>query len=206
MLSVWGRVNSINVQKVMWTLAELELAHERVDVGGTFGGLDTPEFGVMNPNRKIPVLQDGPLVLWESNVIVRYLASRYGPEDGLYPRDLVKRAQAEMWMDWHVSTVQPAMGPAFWVLVRKSADFSSEDMRRSEKEMAGAFQILEDWLIGRDYMLGRALTMADVPLGASAHRWYSLPIERPNLPRVESWYRRLAERPAFAEHVMLPLT
>ena len=109
-------------------------------------------------------------------------------------------------MDWHVSTVQPAMGPAFWRLVRKSDDFSSEDVRRSEKEMADAFQILEDWLIGRDYMLGRELTMADVPIGASAHRWYSLPIERPNLPRVEGYYRRLAERPAYAEHVMLPLT
>lgn len=206
MLKIWGRANSINVQKVMWTIAELGLEHERIDVGGAHGGLDTPEFGVLNPNRKIPVLADGNLALWESNVIVRYLAARYGQPDDLYPSDLAARATAEMWMDWHVSTVQPAMGPAFWALVRKSGDFSAEDVRRSEKEMAAAFLILEDWLIGRDHLMGRKLTVADIPLGASVHRWYSLPIERPSLPRVEAWYRRLGERPAYAEHVMLPLT
>ncbi len=206
MLKVWGRVNSINVQKVMWTLAELELAHEREDAGGAFGRLDTPEFGVLNPNRKIPVLQDGSLVLWESNPIVRYLANRYGEADKLYPSDAAERALAEMWMDWHVSTVQPSMGPAFWALVRKSDAFSAEDVRQSEKEMAASFQILEDWLIGRDYIMGRALSMADIPIGASTHRWYSLPVERPSLPRVEAYYRRLSERPAYAEHVMLPLT
>ncbi len=53
---VWGRKNSINVQRVMWTVAELGLTHEREDVGGPFGGLDTDDYGTLNPNRRIPTI------------------------------------------------------------------------------------------------------------------------------------------------------
>ena len=210
MLKVWGRVNSINVQKVIWTLAELELKHEQVNVGGAYGGLDTPEYGTLNPNRKIPVLQDGALALWESNAIVRYLAANYGPKDGpgdgLCPADPKQRALADMWMDWQVSTLLPAIAPAFHKLIRNSPDYTEEDLRNAERNCADAFRILEDWLIGHDYLLGERLTMADIPVGAVTHRWLKLPFARPRLPRVEAYYRRLAERPAYAQHVMLPLT
>ena len=88
MLRVWGRNASINVQKVMWAIGELGLEHERIDAGGAFGHLDTEAYGTLNPNRRIPTLQDGSLVLWESNVVVRYLASKYGA-GGLWPEILV---------------------------------------------------------------------------------------------------------------------
>ena len=78
MLTVWGRTNSINVQKVAWTVAEVGVAHERVDAGGAFGGLDTEAYGAMNPNRKVPTIRDGETVVWESNACVRYLAAMYG--------------------------------------------------------------------------------------------------------------------------------
>ncbi len=206
MLKVWGRVNSINVQKVMWTLAELELAYEQVNVGGTYGGLDTAEYGTLNPNRKIPVLQDGALALWESNAIVRYLAANYGPKDGLCPADPKQQALADMWMDWQATTLQVLIGPAFLKLIRNSPDFTEEHVRAAERNCAEAFRILEDRLIGHDFLLGERLTMADIPVGAATHRWLNLPFARPNLPRVEAYYRRLAERPAYAEHVMMPLT
>ncbi len=206
MLKVWGRLNSINVQKVMWTLAELELAHEQVDVGGAYGGLDTAEYGALNPNRKIPVLQDGALALWESNAIVRYLAEAHGPKDGLCPADPKEKARADMWMDWQVSTLLPAITPAFHKLIRNNPDYTEEDVRTAERACADAFRILEDWLIGHDFMLGERMTMADIPIGAVTHRWFALPLGRPSLPRVEAYYRRLAERPAYAQHVMLPLT
>ena len=206
MLKLWGRVNSINVQKVMWTLAELELAYEQVNVGGTYGGLDTAEYGTLNPNRKIPVLQDGALALWESNAIVRYLAANYGPKDGLCPADPKQQALADMWMDWQATTLLPALAPAFHKLIRNSPDYTEEDVRAAERNCADAFRILEDRLIGHDFLLGERMTMADIPIGAVTHRWLNLPFARPNLPRVEAYYRRLAERPAYAEHVMLPLT
>ena len=77
MLKIYGRATSYNVQKVMWLVAELGLPHQRIDVGGKFGGLDTPEFLAMNPNGKIPVIDDGGVIVWESNAIVRYLAAKY---------------------------------------------------------------------------------------------------------------------------------
>src|SRR5690606_22701182 len=117
MLTVWGRTNSINVQKVMWTVGELGLEHERIDAGGAFGGLDTAEYGRMNPNRRIPVLQDGELGLWESNAIVRYLAARYGAGT-LWAEDPAQRSEADRWMDWMVTTLLPDMTVVFWQLVR----------------------------------------------------------------------------------------
>jgi len=67
MLRVFGRRTSINVQKVMWAVGELGLPHERIDAGGEFGGLDTLEYGAMNPNRMIPTIDDNGFVLWESD-------------------------------------------------------------------------------------------------------------------------------------------
>ena len=117
MLKIWGRTSSINVQKVMWTVAELGLPHERIDVGGSFGGLDGPEYAALNPNRLIPVLQDGAIAVWESNAIVRYLAARHGA-GGLWPEDPGRRSEADRWMDWQLTTLQPAISPIFWGLIR----------------------------------------------------------------------------------------
>ena len=117
MLRVWGRNNSINVQKVMWTVGELGLPHERIDVGGAFGGLDTAEYGALNPNRRIPTVEDEDVVVWESNACVRYLAARYGA-GRLWPEDVRRRAAADMWMDWQVSTLMPDMTVVFWGLIR----------------------------------------------------------------------------------------
>ena len=92
MLKIWGRRNSINVQKVMWAVGELGLAHERIDAGGAFGGLDTEEFGALNPNRRVPAIDDDGTVVWESHAIVRYLCAKYG--DGtLWPSEPAARAQ-----------------------------------------------------------------------------------------------------------------
>ena len=63
MLKIWGRSNSLNVQKVMWTVGELGIAHERLDVGGRFGGLDRPAYLGMNPNAKIPTIDDDGVIV-----------------------------------------------------------------------------------------------------------------------------------------------
>ncbi len=142
MLRVWGRTNSINVQKVMWAVGELGLAHERVDAGGEFGGLDTAAYGAMNPNRMIPVVDDGGTVVWESNAVVRYLAARYGA-GGLWPEDPGARSLADRWMDWQLSTAQPAMGPVFINLVR-----TPPERRDHAAVAAGAERLVEgghDW-------------------------------------------------------------
>src|SRR5271169_1496999 len=113
MITLWGRPSSINVQKVLWTLGELALPFEHIDAGGDAGGLDDPAFRAMNPHGRVPVLKDGETAIWESHVIVRYLAAAYGTP-GLAPADPAARAGCEAWMDWTLASLQPAISGLFW--------------------------------------------------------------------------------------------
>ena len=113
MLRIWGRTSSINVQKVMWAVGELGRAHERIDAGGAFGGLDSDEYGLRNPNRRVPTIDDDGVAMWESNACVRYLAARYDA-GGLWPEDPAARARADMWMDWQQTTLAADGGIDLW--------------------------------------------------------------------------------------------
>jgi glutathione S-transferase len=206
MLRVWGRNNSINVQKVMWAIGELGLAPERRDVGGKFGGLDTPEYGRLNPNRRVPTVEDEGVVVWESNACVRYLAARYGA-GSLWPEDPGQRAVADMWMDWQASTLLPDMTVVFWGLVRTpEAERDHGAIEAAAKRLGPIWQILDRHLASRAFVAGDALTIGDIPVGAACYRYLGLPIARPSLPHVERWYGRLKERAPYRQHVMLPIT
>lgn len=206
MITVWGRKNSINVQKAMWTIGELGLAHERHDVGGQFRGNDTPDYLAMNPNGLVPTVRDGDLVLWESNAIVRYLAAKHSA-GRLWPAAPEERALADRWMDWQATTLHRDMTVVFWGLIRTVPE--ERDMRAitaSTQELGRLWSILDAHLATRSYVGGDDFTMGDIPPGAACYRYLHLPIERPHLPHLESWYGRLQQRPAFREHVMVPLT
>jgi len=187
MLTIWGRNNSVNVQKVMWTVAELGLAHQRNDVGGAFGGLDNDAYGALNPNRRIPTLEDGETTIWESQAIVRYLAAQYGA-GGLWPNDPATRAEADRWMDWMMSTILPQLHPVFWGLIRTSPE--ERDMAVIEtaaKALGQTWQILDRHLASRPFVAGDHLTMGDIPVGAACYRYYALDTARPDLPHVGAW-------------------
>jgi glutathione S-transferase len=207
MLTVWGRTNSVNVQKVMWAVAELGLEHERIDAGGQFGGLDTPAYGAMNPNRKIPTVRDADgTVVWESNACVRYLAARHG-EGSLWPSDPSTRAAADAWMDWQLSTLQPDMTPIFWNLVRTPEP--QRDMaavRAAAERVARSWLILDEHLAGSRFVAGNELTMGDIPAGCLYWRYVNLDVAKPGLPNLEVWFRALKERDGYRHHVMLPVT
>jgi len=201
MLKLWGRMSSINVQKVAWTLGELNLAHEQVDVGGRFGGLDSPEFLARNPHGRIPVIDDDGTTVWESNAIVRYLCARYSP-DGLWPSSAAARAKSDQWMEWSATSLQPAFMEFFWSWYRTPATMRDEERNAALLARAhSAFAALEPVLAGAD--LGR-LTMADIPIGSLLYRYFTLEIARPPLPRLEAWYAKLGGRPAYRESVMRP--
>ena len=205
MLKIWGRKNSINVQKVMWAVGELGLAHERIDAGGAFGGLDTEEFGALNPNRRVPVIDDDGTVVWESHAILRYLAAKYG--DGtLWPADPAARARADQWTDWTLADLQPAfIGGVFWNFYRTpEAQRNWPQIRQGIARSAILFRLLDRHLETTPYLAADALTFGDIPAGAQLYRYFELEIDRPSLPAVEAWYERLKARPAFCEHVMVP--
>ncbi|WP_251865490.1 glutathione S-transferase [Achromobacter sp. Marseille-Q4962] len=205
MLKIWGRLSSVNVQKVMLAVRELALPHTLIPAGGPYGVVDTPAFTTLNPNRMVPVIDDGGFVLWESNAIVRYLASRYG-EGSLWPEDACLRADADRWMDWQATTWQPAMLPAFLGLVRTPEDRRDAAAVQASMRRANACAlILDQALRDREFIVGRHLTMGDVALAAAAHRWLALPAERPETPALSAWYRRIMMRPATQGVLTLPL-
>ena len=206
MLKLWGRTNSINVQKVLWALDELKVPYERVDAGMQFGVVNEPFYRKLNPNGRVPTIEDDGFVLWESNVIVRYLAAKHGAGT-LWPDDLRQRADADRWMDWTTSTLGPAITPVFWGLIRTPPEKRDMAQIAADAEKTGqAMQVLEQCLEGRDYVAGKSFSMGDIPLGAFVHRWYALDIRRPALARIEAYYGRLQQRAAFRTHIMQPLS
>lgn len=206
MLKLWGRNNSINVQKAMWAIGELNLPHERIDAGGKFGLVGEDWFLKMNPNGRVPVIDDDGFVLYESNAICRYLAARYGL-GGLCPSDTRERGLAEQWMDWQQTTLIGPMTVVFWNLIRtEPAKRDMAAVSSAAEELARLYALLDRQLAGKDFVLGRRFGMADIPVGAAANRWYGLDLQRPDLPNLAAWLERLRQRPAFRQHVMIPLT
>lgn len=202
MLTIWGRPNSSNVAKVMWATAELGIACTRIDVGGPFGRTREPAYLTMNPNATIPTLEEDGFVLWESNAIVRYLASRHGIGT-LCPADPQARAVADQWMDWASTTVGPAMDRLRSAYRKPDAELDREAVAAA-LAAAGRVWAIADAAIGRSggYLAGDRLTMADIALGALLHRWHLVPLERPALPHVEALYLGLCGRDGFLRHVV----
>jgi glutathione S-transferase len=195
-LTIWGRLSSVNVQKVVWCADELGLAYERIDVGGRFGGNDSPAYRAMNPNGLVPTIDDDGFVLHESNAIVRYLAAK-ARAVALWPSDLRRRADVDRWMEWQSTEFTPAMRDAFWQLVRTpeaSRDAKALEASRAKSERLSG--ILDAHLASRPYVAGEDFTLADIVLGCAAHRWLNLPVAREPRPNLERWYATLRSRPA----------
>ncbi len=204
MLTIWGRLTSVNNQKVVICANELGIPYERFDAGGSFGGLDTPEALARNPNKLIPVIRDGDFVLWESNAIVRYLSRVYGA-GSLWPDDSRVAADADRWMDWQATTLNPALFDAFWNTIRaKPEDRNPAAVTVSVGKTEKLLAILDAHLASRDFVAG-AHSMGDIPLACTTHRWYGLPIERARHAHVEAWLARLRERPAYASVLTYPI-
>lgn len=194
MLTIWGRVSSINVQKVVWCADELDLDYERRDAGGKFGVNHTPEYLAKNPNGLVPTIEEDGFILYESNAIVRYLAAK-DPELHLWPRDLRERADADRWMEWSTSYAN-AMRDLFWQLIRTAEPERNvkaiEVSRAATEKLTG---ILDAHLANHEWLAAGRFTCADITVGCGAHRWLHLPVEHEARPNVKRWYQSLRERP-----------
>ena len=202
MLKLWGRRTSINVQKVLWVLAESGLEASREDVGGSFGGLDTDGYAAMNPTRRVPTLRDGDLVLWESNAICRYLVDRHGGP--LRQQGPAARAQADMWMEWFQNAVYAPFITTFHQTVRlPPADRNPDMLAAALDDLHDRFGIFEAALGGNDFILGDRLCLGDIPFGSCLYRYFTLDIPRRSFPRIEAYYDRLVQNPVYREAVMV---
>lgn len=206
MIKILGRANSVNVQKVMWCAAEIDVQIDRVDVGGSFGGNDTEEFRLLNPNGTVPVLVDGDFVLWESHAVVRYLCAKYGEPNWLLS-SVDRQGLADQWMDWYLTKLHPPMTTLFWQLIRTNSD--ARDQVKIDDAIAACTQcwtLLDQQLERTMFVLGDQLSMADIPVGCAAYRWHCMTFDRPDLPNLKRWWDSLASRRHYKEQVMVPLT
>jgi glutathione S-transferase len=207
-LKLWGRANSVNVQKVLWCLRELDLPYERIDAGMAFGKNHESDYLAMNPNGRVPTLVDGDFVLWESNSIMRYLALTYRPESPLYPQAPKRRAAVDRWLDWTLSTVQPVDRPVFWALVRTPVE--QRDMVAIQKDAdaeAVQWRILDAQLATRRFVEGDDFTLADIALGAYARRWFGVEgISKPRFSHLERWFAEFTDRPGFVQFLAPPMS
>ena len=206
MLKIWGRITSINVQKVVWCCDEMGLAYERIDAGGAFGKTKSPEYLAMNPNSLVPTIDDEGFILYESNAIVRYLAAKHGA-GSLWPADARQRADVDRWMDWNSTTFIPAMRDAFWQMIRTpepQRDMAAVERSRADGEKGAA--ILDDHLARHRYMTDFGFTVADIVVGCAAHRWLLLPVRREPRPHLQRWYDEIRSRPAAKQVTSLALS
>ncbi|AHF67649.1 MULTISPECIES: glutathione S-transferase family protein [Pseudomonas] len=198
MLRILGKASSINVRKVLWACAETDRSFEREDWGSGFRATDTPEFMALNPNAMVPVILEDDFVLWESNTIIRYLASVH-PDEGFYPSQPRARARIDQWIDWQATDLNKSWTYAFMSLVRRSAEFQDRDaLKASSSSWARHMQILDRQLeLTGAYVAGESFTLADIPVGLSVNRWFETPLDHPEFPAVAAYYERLSERPGY---------
>jgi glutathione S-transferase len=206
-IKIWGRANSGNVKKVLVVADELNVPYERVDAGMQFGIVDTPEYRKLNPNGRVPTIEDGDFVLWESHSICRYLAMKYGGEP-IYPTDPRARASIDRWLDWLLSTLVAVDVPVFWATIRTPPEkHDKQAIAANAKKLADVMQILEDRLAGRQYLEGNQVALSDLVLGIFVYRYLKNPfISRPAQPNLAAWCERLRVRPSYQAHVDQPLT
>lgn len=209
-LKLWGRVNSVNVKKVLWMLDELGIPYDRSDAGLEHGVVDTPEYRALNPNGRVPTIEDGGFVLWESNSILRYLAMKHG--SALYPADPAARASADRWMDWQLSTLSPAERNLFWGLVRTPPEKRDMGTVIAAMKAAATCWAMVDARIARHggpYLDGPQMTIADIVLGCYARRWFGEEVRvegMPPFPALNAWYAGVGERPGFRRWVAPAMT
>ncbi|WP_337026457.1 glutathione S-transferase [Pantoea eucrina] len=198
MLKILGRKTSINVRKVLWLCAELNITYKHEAWGDEGLSLHAPQFMALNPNALVPVIIDDGLVIWESNAILRYLANSYGGA-WLYPEEPRLRAPVDQWIDWQATELNTSWRYAFMSLVRNSS--AHQDPRLLAAAVKGwthTMGILNQQLekSGR-YVAGRHFSLADIPIGLAVNRWFETPLDHPDFPAIQTYYERLTERPGF---------
>lgn len=190
-MKILGRVTSSNVRKVLWTADLCGIAYEHEVWGMPHRDPRVPEFLALNPNATVPVIIDDGFVLWESGAIMRYLALKTGSD--LWPEEVRERALVDQWLTWQATELLPSWLYAVTAYLGKNPAFSDPArIAHSVDQWTANMRMLEARLAeGGGYVANWRLSLADLALALSSHRWFSTPFDRPELPAVAEHYERL---------------
>jgi glutathione S-transferase len=190
---------SFNPQKVRFALHELGLAHDLVAVDLFRGQQRHPDFARLNPNLRVPVLEDGDLVLWESNAILAYLGEREGR---LWPQDAAARADALRWMFFearHLSEPIGALWFADFVSPQAGIRVDEEGRKRAAEELAAPLGVLNAQLGKQSFVSGAAFSLVDCCYGAVLDALSLSHFDITPYPNVVAYLSRLRARPSWAK-------
>lgn len=191
---------SPNAMKVLALAYHLELPFEEVFVNLSAGEQKKPGFLALNPNGRMPVLEDGDFVLWESNAILEYLADT-NPQAGLLPQDPQGRANVLRWLFWQSAHMGPAVTIVMYErVVKRFLGVGAPDEARVVEGLAqfSTFAaVLEQQLAKHGYVAGDRLTVADFSLASllAMHAQAGIPLDE--FPHVKAWFERFAELPGW---------
>jgi glutathione S-transferase len=208
---LWGRYTSARSLKVILALAELGIEYQLIQASATmgpggsvskgnqaFGVVGTPEFQAMNPNGRIPTIDDDGFVLWESNTIVRYLGMKYNPTL-FYGDDLYTFALAGRWLDFENNNIIPGQHIVATQLYRIPAEKRDPaKLTAACENLEKEFSKVENQLAKTEYIAGDQWTMGDIAMAIRVHRWHLSDIERPDMPNITRYYETIKKRPAFS--------
>jgi glutathione S-transferase len=165
------------------------------------GDQKAPQYAALNPNMRMPTLQDGDYVLWESNAIAQYLAGKK-PESGLMPKDERGRLDATRWQFWDLAHWDPACAIFLFenvvkAVVVKSGEPDPTELAKGAERFERAAKVLDGQLKGKPFVLGETLTVVDFCLGAPLNyaEMARLPIEP--YREIKRWYASLCALPAW---------
>jgi glutathione S-transferase len=153
------------------------------------------ELLLLNPNGKIPVLQDGDLVLWESYAIMQYFADK-SPGQTLYPVDLKARADVNRWMYWCAQHWTPAVGVLVWEnwmkpLFGNGAPADRNEVRRGEAELAKVATVLDGHLRGREWLCPSGLSLADFAISVTLAAQDTARLPLLQYGNLQAWFGRV---------------
>jgi len=208
MITLWGRNNSTNVKKVLWTLEELDLAFNQIMAGLQFGVNQEADYLAMNPNGLVPLLRDDAtgVTLWESNTIVRYLAAQYG-QGSLWIEAPARRAEGEKWMDWANQTLSPAHRVILMGLVRTpEAERDYPAIEAAKESCEKLFAMMDETLAGQRWFSGDEFGTGDIAVAPFVWNLTNIGLSWTPRPHLERWLQALSERPAYRNVVMIPVT
>jgi glutathione S-transferase len=207
MLKIWGRTSSSNVMKVLWLCEELGIPYVREDAGGEFGKTTEPFYLAMNPNSRVPTIEDDGYSLWESNSILRYLVATRAPGHAIHPTDAKQRGNVERWMDWQLASLNGPVGTIFLGLVRTpEAKRDHSAIAKARDEAESLWRTVDAQIGAKKYLAADHLTLADIVLAPYVHRWFQLPIQRAALANLARWYETLRDHAGCAKHVFVPMS
>jgi glutathione S-transferase len=185
----------------IWVAKELRLDYEHLPVEIGDAGARTPEFLAINPNGRLPVIEDGGFVLFESLAITLYLAKKHGLGT-LYPASLEDEARTWQWSFWALTEVD--RGVNIWSLhAIRLPKVERDAVKRDEAlgVLKAPFRVLDEALSRQPYLIGANFTVADLNVAAVISR--AIEMDLSAWPHLAGWLRRCLDRPAAREALAL---